>query len=198
MKKSGCARPREPKPVLVTELHLHESDRIFGGEGEGDMPAVSRPLRGRGCTRGNHGHRADLLLCAQGATVGMRSSWHPVVGKRRPSMPVAGALLAEFPSAQFAARCWSADRWARGWHCEQGCGHGHVRVPAAWHRDTLCHVAITCTTGIAGKASTARRQRLRARAFQGDWIGDEVLQTDRLRQACPLPRSLYISLSAMA
>jgi hypothetical protein len=54
----------------------------------------------------------------------MRSSWHPVVGKRRLSMPVAGALLVEFPSAQFAARCWSADRWPRGWHCEQGVGMG--------------------------------------------------------------------------
>jgi hypothetical protein len=30
------------------------------------MPVVSRPLRGRGCTPGNHDHRADLLLCAQG------------------------------------------------------------------------------------------------------------------------------------
>ena len=48
------------------ELHLHTLDRIFGGEGEGDMPAVSRPLRGRGCTPGNHDHCADLLLCAQG------------------------------------------------------------------------------------------------------------------------------------
>jgi hypothetical protein len=85
---------------------------------------VSRPLRGRGCTPGNHGHRADLLLCAKGVTVGMRSSWHPVVGKRRPSMLVAGALLVEFQSAQFAARCWSADRWPRGWHCEPGVGMG--------------------------------------------------------------------------
>jgi hypothetical protein len=50
----------------LTELHLHRSNRIFGGEGDGDMPAVSRPLRGRGCTPGGHDHRAELLLCAQG------------------------------------------------------------------------------------------------------------------------------------
>jgi hypothetical protein len=135
------------------------------------MPAVSRPLRGRGCTPGNHGHRADLLLCAQGVTVGMRSSWHPVVGKRRPSMPVAGALLVEFPSAQFAARCLSTHPWPRAWACARtgSMAPGHV-VP----------LGITGTTGTAGMVSTARRQRLRARAFQGDWIGDEVLQTNRL------------------
>jgi hypothetical protein len=83
-----------------------------------------------------------LTCCyAPGATVGMRSSWHPVVGKRRPSMPVAGTLLVEFPSAQVAARCWSADHWPRGWHCEQGVGmgmcayrqHGTGTRCATWH-----------------------------------------------------------------
>jgi hypothetical protein len=51
----------------LTELHLHRSDRIFGGEGDGDAPAVPRPLRGRGCTPGDHGHRAELRVLARGA-----------------------------------------------------------------------------------------------------------------------------------
>jgi hypothetical protein len=71
----------------------------------------------------------------------MRSSWHAVVGRRRPSMPVGEALLVEFPSAQFAARCWFAERWPRGWHCEPGVGmgmcayrqHGTGTRCATWH-----------------------------------------------------------------
>ena len=132
----------------------------FRRRGREVLARQSGPLRGANTPPGNHGHRADLLLCAPGATVGMRSSRHPVVGKRRPSMPVAGALLVEFPSAQFAARCWSADRWPRGWHCEEvwewACayrldGSGtHCAASHNWHNWHIGHGTATTAGPVAG------------------------------------------------
>jgi hypothetical protein len=130
---------------------------------------------------------------APGATVGMRSGWHPVAGKRRPFMPVTGAFLVEFPSAQFAAHCLSTHRWPSGWHCEQVWAgqrayrhHGTGTRRATWHN---WHSGY----GQHGTATTPA-----GTGISKDRIRDEVLQTNRLRQACSLSRPLYIPLQEVA
>jgi hypothetical protein len=176
---------------------LHKSDRIFAGGRERYLHGVSRPLRGRGCTPGNHGHRADLLLCAQGRgreceVAGMqwsedvdrpcrseRLSWS---SSRRPSSRRVAGLLNAGRGDGIASRVWA-------WACVRtgSMAPGHV-VP----------LGITGTTGTTGTASTAWRQRSRTPEFPGDWIGDEVLQTNRLRQACHLTGPLHFALQKVA
>ena len=109
-----------------------------------------------------------LTCCyAPGATVGMRSSWHPVIGKRRPSMLVAGALLVDFPSAQFAGRCLVWSPLAEGMALRRGVGMGmcayRLMAPGC-----VVPLGITGTTGTAGMAR--RQRRCQAQAVQADWI----------------------------
>jgi hypothetical protein len=118
------------------------------------------------------------------------------------------------------AVAWSAHRWPSGWHCEQvwawvcvrtgGMAPGHV-VPLSVN-GTTGTAGTARHRGHSGTAAMAARvcQRLRTRRLrgrdnalwdrrsQGDWIGDEVLYTNRLRQARPFSGPMFISLPQMA
>lgn len=131
-------RRPDPGRFPVTELHLHARPDFRRSWREvfarGVLAASPRGVTPR------QPWLPPLTCCyAPGATVGMRSSWHPVVGKldrpcrsqglswsssHRPSSRRVAGLLTAGRGDGIASRVWA-------WTC---C------VPAAWHRDTLCHL----------------------------------------------------------